>query len=98
MGAGRTSFDNNTTLLNIPVGRIHIGLKDLDPTRVAKNRRHIHLQYSSSGIVAEMLGLLSAGFKKIICLKYGHAMQGFKLDELYMLFSKNASSAESVGV
>lgn len=67
---------------------VRIGLEDLDPTRVARNCKYIHLRHGSYGIPAEMLGLRSAGSKNIICLKHGHSLQGFKLDELYRMFSQ----------
>ena len=78
--------------LNDPNDRIaevvRIGLEDLDPTRVARNCRHIHLRSGSRGIPAEMLGLPTAGSKSIIFLKHGHSMQGLKLDDVYSLFSR----------
>lgn len=37
---------------------------------------------------AEMLGLVTAGFKSITCLKHGHGMQGLKLDEVYAMFAR----------
>lgn len=67
---------------------VRIGLADLDPTRVARNCQHIHLRPGPRGIPAEILGLPSAGFKSIICLKHGHSMQGLKLDDLYEHFSR----------
>ena len=35
-----------------------------------------------------MLGLNTAGFKSVICIKHGHGMQGFRLNEVYQLFSR----------
>jgi len=67
---------------------VRIGLADLDPTRVARNCQHIHLRPGPRGVPAEMLGLPSAGFKSIICMKHGHSMQGLKLDDLYEHFSR----------
>ncbi len=96
MADARAYFEQQAAALGIdlddPNDRIaevvRIGLEDLDPTRVARNCRHIHLRPEARGIPAEMLGLLTAGFKSIICLKHGHSMQGLKLDELYELFSR----------
>lgn len=67
---------------------INIGLEDLDPTRIARKCRNIHIISTSYGIVAEMLGLPTAGFKKIICLKHGHSLEGLKLDDIYHQFHK----------
>jgi len=41
-----------------------------------------------------MLGLPSAGFKSIICMKHGHSMQGLKLDDLYEHFSRRMPWAD----
>jgi len=78
--------------LNDPNDRIaeviRVGLEDLDPTRVARQCRHIHLRHGSYGVPAEMLGLPTAGSKSIICLKHGHSLQGLKLDAVYEMFSR----------
>jgi hypothetical protein len=68
---------------------VRIGLDDLDPTRVSKNCAHIHLRPGARGIPAEMLGLVTAGFKSIHCLKHGHSMEGLKLDDVYKIFSQS---------
>lgn len=68
---------------------VRVGLQDLDPTRVSCNCEHIHLRYGPGGIPAQMLGLPSAGSKSIHCLKHGHSIQGFKLDDAYGGFSKS---------
>lgn len=67
---------------------VRIGLEDLDPTRVAYRCRHIHLRHGPRGLPAEMLGLPTAGFKSVHCLKHGHSMEGLKLDAVYDLFSR----------
>ncbi len=76
--------------LNNPDDRIaeivRIGLDDLDPTRVSKNCKHIHVMTASYGLPAEMLGLPTAGSKCVICLKHGHSMQTLKLDSAYESF------------
>lgn len=67
---------------------VRIGLDDLDPTRVARNCRHIHLRYGSCGLPGQMLGLPTAGSKSVICLKHGHSCEGLKLDVVYDVFSR----------
>lgn len=67
---------------------VQIGLDDLDPTRVSKNCKHIHVMTTSYGMPAEMLGLPSAGSKRIICLKHGHSIETLKLDIAYDSFKQ----------
>jgi hypothetical protein len=67
---------------------VRIGLEDLDPTRVAKNCKHIHVVVGSYGMPGEMLGLPTAGSKRIVCLKHGHALESLKLDSAYESFRK----------
>jgi hypothetical protein len=67
---------------------VRIGLDDLDPTRVAKNCQHIHVMTTSYGIPAEMLGLYTAGSKRIVCLKHGHSAENLSLDTAYEFFAK----------
>jgi Domain of unknown function (DUF4365) len=67
---------------------VRIGLEDLDPTRVLKNCEHMYVALGPYGLPAEMLGLLTAGSKRIICLKHGHSVQGLRLDDTYELFAK----------
>jgi len=68
---------------------IRIGLEDLDPTRVCQHCKHIHVVATSRGMPAEMLGLTTAGFKRVACLKHGHAIESLKLDNAYETFSKS---------
>ncbi len=67
---------------------VRIGLRDLDPSRVAKTCKHIYLTTTSGGIPAMELGMPTAGFKKIRCLKHGHAVEGLELDRVFETFSK----------
>lgn len=67
---------------------VKIGLEDLDPTRVAKNCQHIHVMTTSYGMPAEMLGLPTAGSKRIVCLKHGHSIETLRLDTAYETFAK----------
>ena len=67
---------------------VRIGLKDLDPTRVSKNCRHIHVMTTSYGMPAEMLGLPTAGSKRVVCLKHGHSIETLELDRAYESFKE----------
>jgi hypothetical protein len=78
-----------------PIARvIRIGLEDLDPTRVLKNCQHIYVFITSHGMPAEMLGLPTAGFKQIVCLKHGHSVEALSLDGAYATFSEVAPWAK----
>jgi hypothetical protein len=67
---------------------VRIGIADLDPTRVVSQCKFIHVMTTSCGVPARMLGLPTAGFKKIVCLKHGHSLEALKLDDVYEHFSK----------
>lgn len=66
---------------------VRIGIADLDPTRVVSQCKFIHVMTTSCGVPARMLGLPTAGFKRIVCLKHGHAQEGLMLDDVYKFFS-----------
>jgi Domain of unknown function (DUF4365) len=68
---------------------VRIGIQDLDPTRVLKNCQHMHVITTFRGVPAEMLGLPTAGGKRIICLKHGHAVENLSLDNAYEFFAKS---------
>ncbi len=72
---------------------VRVGLDDLNPTRVVKNCQHIHVFNTASGMPAEMLGLPTAGFKRIVCLKHGNSVEALSLDGAYETFSEGASWA-----
>lgn len=96
MAERRAYFEEQAAVLGVdlsdPDDRIaeivRIGLEDLDPTRIARNCRHIHFRHGAVGIPAEMLGLPTAGAKSIVCLKHGHGLHGLKLDDIYALFAR----------
>lgn len=67
---------------------VRIGLADLDPTRVMKNCQHIHVMTTSYGMPAEMLGLPTAGSKRVVCLKHGHSIETLSLDAAHESFAK----------
>lgn len=73
---------------------VKIGLDDLDPTRVVKNCQHIHVMTTSYGMPAQMLGLQTAGSKKIVCLKHGHSCESLTLDGAYETFAEVAPWAK----
>ncbi|MDH1471180.1 DUF4365 domain-containing protein [Shewanella sp. GD03713] len=63
---------------------INQGLKDYNPERVLRDCEHIVVFPSGSrGIPARMVGLPSAAMKWIYCSKFGHAMGGWALDNIY---------------
>lgn len=68
---------------------VRVGIEDLDPTRVSKNCRHIHVMTASYGMPAEMLGLPTAGSKRVVCLKHGHSIETLKLDAAYESFKQH---------
>lgn len=74
---------------------VRIGLDDLDPTRVLKNCVHMCCVHEGGGMPAEMLGLPSAGMKKVVCLKFGHGVGSLKLDDAYDAFSKKSFFSNS---
>lgn len=60
------------------------GLKDYNPERVIKDCENLIVFPSSAqGIPARMLGLPSAAMKWVHCIKMGHAMGGWDLDNIY---------------
>jgi hypothetical protein len=67
------------------IGRIiSQGLKDYNPERILNNCTHLFVCMSSSqGIPAKIVGIPSAGIKWIHCLKKGHSMMGWSLDDIY---------------
>ena len=73
---------------------VRIGLADLDPTRVLKNCQHIYVVTTWHGMPAEMLGLPTAGFKRIVCLRHGHSVEALSLDGAYATFSEVAPWAK----
>lgn len=64
---------------------INIGLRDRNPERVLKNCRQLRVKLGPSGIPAKMLGLPTAGFKSVHCVKFGFAAGALSLDAAYDL-------------
>ncbi|MDV7341336.1 DUF4365 domain-containing protein [Terasakiella sp. A23] len=64
---------------------IETGLKNYDPTDIMKNCESLFVHYRPGGIIAQSLGMHSAGgMHLLICLKHGHAQgTGNLLSELY---------------
>jgi len=61
------------------------GLKDYNPERVIKDCKHLLVFPSrAQGIPARMVGLRTAAMKWIYCLKKGHAVGGWSLDDIYI--------------
>lgn len=66
---------------------IKIGVDDIDPTRVVKKCRHIHVVIVANGELARRLDLPTAGFKRVICLKHGQSAEALSLDDAYETFA-----------
>jgi len=68
------------------MGRIiNQGLKDYNPERVIKDCKHLLVFPSSAqGLPARMVGLTTAAMKWIYCLKKGHVVGGWSLDDIYI--------------
>lgn len=73
---------------------IRVGLADLDPTRILKKCRHMHVMITAKGKIAELLDLPTAGFKRLVCLKYGQNAEALSLDETYETFAEIAPWAK----
>jgi hypothetical protein len=73
---------------------IRIGLDDIDPTRVVKKCRHIHVVIIANGALARRLDLPTAGFKRVICLKYGQSAEALSLDDAYETFASISPHAK----
>ena len=67
---------------------VNVGLADLDPTRVLITCEHVCVVCTAYGIPAEMLGLPTAGSKRVTCLKHGHSVEGQSLDSVFARFAK----------
>lgn len=61
------------------------GLKNYDPTLIMKNCESLFVHYRGGGIIAQSLGMHSAGgMHLIVCLKYGYVQgTGYLLTQLY---------------
>lgn len=64
---------------------INIGLLDRNPERVLKNCRQLRVKLGPCGIPAKMLGLPTAGFKSVHCVKFGFGTGALSLDAAYEL-------------
>ncbi|MFN6190586.1 MAG: DUF4365 domain-containing protein [Planctomycetia bacterium] len=92
----RNMYIQQAAALGIPLhdesdevaGIIRIGLADLDPSRILRKCEHICVVCTSCGFPAEMLGLPTAGFKRVLCLKHGHYVEAAMLDSAYESFAK----------
>lgn len=60
------------------------GLVDYNPERVVRDCESlVMIPTHALGVPAQMVGLPSAGMKWLYCLKMGHAMAGWRLDDIY---------------
>lgn len=66
---------------------INLAIRDLNPERILKFCKHLHVQYTSiGGIYAELYGLGSAGGKVIYCDNKDEAAEGMQLDDILEVF------------
>lgn len=71
--------DESNTIAQV----VRIGIHDLNPERVLKTCRHLFVQLGSRGIPAEMLGLPTAGSKRLLCTKFGYGIEALELDAAF---------------
>jgi len=66
---------------------INLAIRDLNPERILKFCKHLHVQYTSiGGIYAQLYGLGSAGGKVIYCEIKDKAVEGMQLDGILEVF------------
>jgi hypothetical protein len=65
---------------------VNIGIRDLDPTRVLMQCRHLYLAIGSSGMPARMLMLPTAGSKTLYCTLHNHGLASLSLDYIFESF------------
>ena len=66
---------------------INLAIRDLNPERILKFCKHLHVQYTSiGGIYAQLYGLGSAGGKVIYCEIKDKAIEGMQLDGILEVF------------
>jgi len=73
---------------NDPIAQtINLAIRDLNPDRILKFCKHLHVQYTSiGGIYAQLYGLGSAGGKVIYCEIKDEAVEGMQLDGILEVF------------
>jgi hypothetical protein len=67
---------------------VRYGIDDLDPSRVLANCIDIHVMVTAKTAPGLMLGLPTAGPKRVSCLKYGHSVEAHSLDAAYSSFCR----------
>ena len=65
---------------------VRAGIADLSPERVVKDCEALLTTLGSRGVIAERMGLPTAGTKKIWCVKFRHGVEGLSLDDTYSMF------------
>ncbi len=87
---------NHPKYLDAQIARIiDLGIRDLNPTRILSNCKHLIYAYSGGiGEPAKILGLDSARSKTMGCILHleHRAIGGYSLDSLYMQFRENHCS------
>ncbi len=71
---------------------VNIGILDLNPERILKKCSYLYVRGTGHGLVAEMLHLPTAGFKRLVCTKLGYSVEGLSLDSIYQSIEKQFCS------
>jgi len=72
---------------NDEIGQIIVqGLKDYNPERVLRNCKYLLITPDALGMPAQLIGLTSAGSKRIYCQKTKEMICGWDLDSIYSMF------------
>lgn len=76
-----------------PIAQIvRIGIKDLDPTRILQNCKHLYISLGSIGLPARMLQLCTAGHKTLHCTLHEYNVGNISIDNAYDYMKKNYCS------
>ena len=67
---------------------VSIGIKDLNPERVLKYCHYMAVDQLTTSFLGQMTGIPTIGQKRLSCVKYGYAMEGFDLDYVFDGFKK----------
>lgn len=94
--AGRLGIDLSDS--RDPIASIvRVGLKDLDPTRVLRRCKHLYVKLNGPGIPGQMLGLPTAGSKRLGCDVKRLEIGNQSLDRAYETLKRSHCDNCSVG-
>jgi hypothetical protein len=70
--------------LNSQIRRlIQLGIRDHNPERALRSCEHLCARLRDVSPLAISIGLPTAGFKDLICIKHGYGIRGADLDQLH---------------